>query len=169
MSEIEKPKPKPRGKKIVPAKLRGALAAGEVHKAKARAKRAAYPRKRRPAPPKYKNSGLHINGMWFASKAEGMRYEQLLALEAEGKIENLECQVRFDVRVNNKLCCFYLADFRYTVLDELGRPLRRPVEDVKGMRTPLFVLKAKLVEASHDIEIVEIPAGKVKQWEGRTS
>lgn len=116
---------------------------------------------------KYNAKGEHIDGIWFASQAEGKRYRQLLDMQAKGVIEDLELQVKYPVTVNNQHICNYLADFRYRVVDELGRTLRVVVEDVKGMMTDLYGLKRKLVEAQHHMTISEIPAGKIDQWSDR--
>lgn len=116
---------------------------------------------------KYNAKGEHIDGIWFASGAEAKRYKQLLDIQEQGLIEDLELQVKYAVTVNNQHICNYLADFRYRVVDELGRTLRVVVEDVKGMMTDLYSLKRKLVQAQHGITINEIPAGKIEQWSGQ--
>lgn len=123
-------------------------------------------RAKKPGPKKgkYNAKGKHIDGIWFASSAEADRYLQLVELEKQGRIENLRCQVKYAVALNNVHICNYIADFAYTVVDDLGRTLRDNVEDVKGMVMDLYKLKRKLVEAQHSIRIIEIPAGKVKEW-----
>lgn len=117
---------------------------------------------------KYNSSGRHLDGRWFASEAEAIRYLQLKELVEKGEITELECQPVYPVTVNNRHICKYLADFRYAVIDERGSIVRRVVEDVKGMIMDLYKLKRKLVEASHGIEIVEIPSRKVNEWAGKT-
>ena len=53
----------------------------------------------------------------------------------------------------------YYADFRY--LDaETGRTV---VEDVKGVATPVYKIKKKIIEASYRIEIVEIRKGNARR------
>lgn len=116
---------------------------------------------------KYKAKGQHIDGHWLASKAEATRYLQLKELEQQGVIDELELQPAYDIVVNNIRVCKYLADFRYSVLDERGSVLRKVVEDVKGMMTSMYRLKKKLVHASYSFEIVEIPAREVDKWAGR--
>ena len=112
--------------------------------------------------------GKHVDGKWFASTAEADRYEQLKIMQAAGQIEELECQVRYDVRISNVLICFYLADFRYKVVDDLGRCVSVVVEDVKGMITDIYKLKRKMVQAAYGFTIQEIPSKKVHEWAGRT-
>ena len=90
-----------------------------------------------------------IDGIKFDSKAEGRRYGQLKLLEIAGEITKLELQPRYDLIINDVKCGFYKADFRY--LDN-GKLV---VEDVKGMKTPIYNLKKKLVKAIYGIDIFE--------------
>lgn len=113
-----------------------------------------------------KRKGHTIDGKHFASTAEAVRYIHLKDMEAAGTIEQLECQPRFPVQINNLLVTTYVADFRYRVVDDRGTVLRTTVEDVKGMMTDVYKLKKKLVEASHGFAIAEIPGGKVAKWKG---
>lgn len=125
------------------------------------------PKKPGPRKGKYNAKGQHVDGIWFASQAEALRYQQLLALQEAGVIDQLRLQVKFPVTLNSVHICNYLADFRYNVIDELGRTLREVVEDVKGMMTDLYRLKRKLVEAQHGITIAEIPAKEIGKWADR--
>lgn len=151
----ENPKPTPALKQIAKS-----LGAGRKTSAAAGgAKRTARGREKKPS--KYKAKGRHIDGKWFASEAEAVRYEQLLAMQEAGLIEGLETQPKYEVRINNVLITSYLADFRYRAVDDLGRTTKVVVEDVKGMVMDLYKLKKKMVEAQHGVEIIEIPAGKV--------
>lgn len=61
-------------------------------------------------------------------------------------------QPKYTLIVNGKNCGFYKADFLYTLKDT-GAAV---VVDVKGVRTPVYRLKKKLVEAIYGIEITEI-------------
>jgi hypothetical protein len=128
------------------------------------AKRTARKREAKPKANKYRAKGRHIEGKWFASEAEATRYEQLIAMVNAGVIDTLETQVKYEVRINNVLICSYLADFRYKVLDDLGRTTKVVVEDVKGMVMDLYRLKKKAVEAQHGVVINEIPARKIADW-----
>lgn len=93
-----------------------------------------------------------VDGIEFDSKAEAKRYGELRLLEKAGRIRNLERQVRYDLEINGVKLGFYKADFRYW---DQGSS-QQIVEDVKGVRTPVFALKAKLMKALHRVEIVEI-------------
>ena len=90
---------------------------------------------------KYRAIPVEIDGIRFASQAEGRRYAQLKLLERAGEISRLELQPAFRCEINSKLVCTYRADFSYFTKSS------RTVEDVKGMKTPVYRLKKKLVEA----------------------
>jgi len=90
-----------------------------------------------------------VDGITFDSKKEARRYSELKLLEKCGKIEDLELHPRFDFVINGVKCGFYKADFRYI---ENGFEI---IEDVKGMRTPVYRIKKKLMKAIHDIDIFE--------------
>lgn len=53
--------------------------------------------------------------------------------------------------MNGKKICKYIADFRVTYADG-----RIEVVDVKGVRTGVYRLKKKLVEAQYGIIIIEV-------------
>ena len=99
---------------------------------------------------KYRAVRTTVNGLEFASQKEARRYQALLLLERAGQIRDLELQPRFPCRVNDLLVCTYVADFRYS---ENGAWI---VEDVKGMKTDVYRIKAKLVKALYGITIREI-------------
>lgn len=100
---------------------------------------------------KYRNVPTRVDGIRFASKKEARRYAELKLLQKAGKISHLLLQVPFMCQVNGIVVCKYLADFQY--YDKAGV---RHVEDAKGMRTPLYALKKKLVEAQHNVKIEEV-------------
>ena len=93
-----------------------------------------------------------LDGIVFDSKKEMNRYCELKILQKARVISELELQPRFDLVVNGRKCGFYKADFRYFMLDKK----KYVVEDVKGVRTPVYRLKKKLVEAIHGIVIAEV-------------
>jgi len=85
------------------------------------------------------------------SKAEARRCDELRLLERVGEIARLEQQPRFPCKINGTLICTYVADFAYFANE------KRVIEDVKGQKTQLYVLKKKLVEALFPgTEIVEV-------------
>lgn len=90
---------------------------------------------------KYSAKPTFVDGIRFASKKEAARYEQLLLLVRGNVIKDLKLQPRFQLIVNEKKVCTYVADFEYL---EDGR---RVVEDAKGMRTRDYIIKHKLLMA----------------------
>jgi len=102
-------------------------------------------------PHKYRAEPTIVDGIRFASKKEAKRYGELLLMMKARKITELEVQPWFPIKVNGEPICIYVADFRYC-----DKYLGVIVEDVKGVRTPLYKLKKKLVEAQYGIKIVEV-------------
>lgn len=104
-------------------------------------------------PTKYGNEPVWIDGLRFDSKAEGKRYCELKLLQAAGEITELELQPRFKLNVNGIQVCTYIGDFTYWHVHSK----KRVTEDVKGVETKDFKLKAKLFRAvfGHDIVLVK--------------
>ena len=100
-------------------------------------------------PAKYRAIPVVIDGHRFPSKKEGKRYGELKLLEQAGKISDLKLQPPFDLHVNGVKVCFYKGDFSYV---ENGV---RVIEDVKGVKTPMYRLKRKMMRAEYGIEIRE--------------
>ena len=100
-----------------------------------------------------------VGKLTFASKKESERYVFLKALEKAGKIKELELQPRFPITVvgadgcSHKICT-YVADFRYKV--GRGKKASSVVEDVKGVKTSVYRIKKKLVEAVYGIQVTEV-------------
>ena len=103
-------------------------------------------------PSKYRNTPVIHDGIRFASKAEGKRYLELKLLERAGEIHSLNLQVRYELRVLDDKVCTYVADFVYFDKRNVIH-----VEDVKGMLTPEFKLKARLfrIVMGTEIEIIK--------------
>ena len=100
---------------------------------------------------KYRNKKCTIDGFTFDSLKEGQRYAHLKLMQKAGTIRGLTLQPRFDIDINGQKVCKYFGDFSYTDAD--GKTI---IEDVKGMKTPIYRLKKKLVKALHGVEITEI-------------
>lgn len=98
---------------------------------------------------KYGAKKTIVDGITFDSMAEAARYGALKIIEAAGLISDLRLQVRYDITVNGRKVCRYVADFVYI---ENGKEV---VEDVKGMKTPVYNLKKKLMEAVFGVVILE--------------
>jgi hypothetical protein len=93
------------------------------------------------------------------SKSESRRCADLCALETTGVITHLEQQPEYLVTLNDKPICKYRADFRYRMADS-GLLI---VEDVKGLCTPVFNLKRKMVEAAYPGTVISIFPPKVRK------
>jgi hypothetical protein len=95
----------------------------------------------------------------YDSKREHKRARELRFMQMDGQIRNLREQVKYVLipaqrDAHGKLLereCAYKADFVYE--DHNGKTV---VEDSKGMRTPLYVVKRKLMLQVHGIKIVEV-------------
>lgn len=99
---------------------------------------------------KYRNKKTRVGSLMFDSKLEAARYVDLKKLEEGGVISGLQCQVPFNIEVNDQLICKYLADFVYRDCDG-----KRVVEDAKGKKTPVYALKKKMMRAILGIDIQE--------------
>ncbi len=104
--------------------------------------------------PKYGNRKCEYGGHTFDSRAEMRRYQELELALAAGEIRDLECQHAFRLVVNDVKICDYRADFIYR--DAKTRQV--VVEDVKGVKTPAYQLKKKLMLALFGIVIAEVEA-----------
>lgn len=92
-----------------------------------------------------------MDGRVFDSKKEAARYQELSMLERSGIIKSLVCQPKFPLDVNGTRICTYIADFSY--VDQSGREV---IEDVKGIKTATYRLKAKLMIACYGLRVVEV-------------
>ena len=100
---------------------------------------------------KYRAVPTTIDGIRFDSRTEAARYGELCILQRAGEIQGLEVHPRFElvpkVTLKDGRRCraiSYVADFAY---QEKGR---RIVEDVKGVKTPMFQLKANLFQRRYE-------------------
>ena len=114
---------------------------------------------------KYGAQKTVVDGITFASKAEARRYMDLRLLERGREISELKTQVRYDFILNGINIGFYKADFTY--VDCASR--KTIVEDVKGMATPVYRLKKKLMRAMHGITIQEIGKASAARDGGRAA
>jgi hypothetical protein len=105
-----------------------------------------------PKLPKYGNRRCIMDGIRFDSEAERDRYAALLIEQRAGLISDLKDHPRFDIEVNGMLICRYEADASYV------RDGKLCAEDVKGVRTALFIVKQKLMRAVHGIDVIEVKA-----------
>lgn len=120
--------------------------------------------------PKYKNRKVNIDGDVFDSMKEYWRFAELKQMQAEGKITDLQRQVKYILipaqrepdtigkrggvkkgKLLEREVAYY-ADFVYRLADT-GTLI---VEDTKGMRTTEYIIKRKLMLFIHKIRIKEL-------------
>jgi hypothetical protein len=107
---------------------------------------------------KYRAQPTEVDGIRFHSKAEARRYLELKLLEKAGEVKELELQPKFPLYAPSKswgkheLVAIYVADFRY----RKGPRGLLVIEDVKGMKTPVYRLKKKWFEAQYGLSITEV-------------
>lgn len=104
---------------------------------------------------KYNAIKTTVDNITFDSRAEAQRYQVLKIIERAGEIKELKLQPRFPVVINGKKICDYVADFQYI---ENGVTV---VEDVKGVKTPVYQLKKKLVKALYGLDILETKGKRI--------
>lgn len=100
---------------------------------------------------KYNAKKTYVDGIAFDSKKEAKRYQELKLLERGGVISDIDCQVKFELlpKQDGERAVKYIADFVYK---ENGQVI---VEDVKGKKTQVYILKRKLMLERHGIKILE--------------
>ena len=119
---------------------------------------------------KYHNHKVELQGEVFDSKKEATRWLELKALEKAGKISGLQRQKKFELipaqyeegttgprggYKKGKLLereVVYYADFVY--FDEEEKDF--VIEDAKGVRTPEYVIKRKLLLWLRGYQIREV-------------
>lgn len=90
-----------------------------------------------------------VDGIRFDSELEARRYRDL---KGDPLVRDLRWQVPFAFEEGGKILFRWISDFIYRRGD--GPEI---IEDVKGMKTPVYRLKKKLIEARHGITISEWP------------
>lgn len=110
---------------------------------------------------KFNNTRIELNGMVFDSKKEYSRYIELKARSQRNEIQELKCQVKFELAPKVKIAgekrakpaLRYFADFTYLENGVLV------VEDVKSAITrklASFRNKKHLMKTVHGIDVREI-------------
>lgn len=93
----------------------------------------------------------YVRDKKFDTDRERHRHAELLHLERDGEIRDLQRKVRFELRVNRQVICYYIADFTYK--KAVGNVF--VVEDVKGRRVREYFLKKRLMKACHGIDVLD--------------
>jgi len=116
---------------------------------------------------KYRNVKVEYQGMKFDSEGEMNRWCELLILQRDGKITDLQRQVRITVFEGStyQLSIHWIPDFCYTINAPDGK---KCVEDFKSPITakkPDFRIKVKLFKKLHPNFLVYISTKKgVVEW-----
>ena len=100
---------------------------------------------------KYNNRRVNSPDGWFDSQREYKRWGELKLLEKAGEIKDLKRQVPYElIPKDGRLRAIkFIADFVYM---EKGKEV---VEDSKGYRNRLYMLKWRMMLHTHGIEILE--------------
>ncbi len=104
------------------------------------------PRQRRAS--KFNAQRTEVDGITFDSKGEAGRWQELQMMQRAGVIQGLVRQVVMEIHIDGKTC-EYRADFAY------WENSRLVIEDFKGVKTPVYRLKKKLVYQALGLEITE--------------
>lgn len=117
--------------------------------------------KSKPKRPKFNNTTVEMDGVKFDSTKEYKRYIELKARSQRGEIQELKCQVKFELAPKVKIegekraksALRYFADFTYIENGVLV------VEDVKSIATrklPSYRNKKHLMKSVHGVDIKEV-------------
>ena len=122
-----------------------------------------------PQKSKYKNQKVTYMGIEFDSQLEANRYGELVLMQRAGEISELRRQVEYELIPSQRepdtvgprggikpgkvieRAVYYIADFVYK--DKQGNTV---VEDTKGVKTPDYTIKRKLMLWIHKIRIKEV-------------
>jgi hypothetical protein len=96
---------------------------------------------------KFKAIQTVCDGIKFSSKKEAKRYNELKCLQSNKDVIFFLRQVPFYLPGNTK----YVCDFQVFWSDG-----NVTFEDVKGFKTPTYILKKKMVENLYPITLIEI-------------
>lgn len=101
---------------------------------------------------KYGNKKCEEDGYVFDSAKELRRYRELKILQRTKAISALRVHPVIPLRVGGVVVCEYEPDFDYNCGDDMV------IEDVKSKptKTPVYVIKRKLLFAIYGVEVKEI-------------
>lgn len=111
---------------------------------------------------KYGAKKTQVDNINFHSQAEAKRYRELMLLKRAGEVTDVQLQPSYVLMPGFKhkatgkrvQAITYKADFLVTYADG-----HQEIEDVKGVRTPVYLLKKKLFMNLHpDLYIKEVSA-----------
>lgn len=116
---------------------------------------------------RYYNVKTVYDGIEFDSKAEVIRYQELMLMFKAGQITKPEYHPVYDINVGGQRICRYEADFRYSKITEAATHDGYVIEDVKcrhktkhgAVRTTMTAdarIKHKLVNAIYGVPVTII-------------
>lgn len=100
---------------------------------------------------KYSAQAIEADGYRFASLRERDAYFDLKMRLRAGDITDLELQPRYPLVVNGIAVATYVADFRFRERDGQLKVL-----DAKGVKTAVYRIKRKLMQAVHGVTVEEV-------------
>ena len=105
----------------------------------------------KPKPNKYGAQRVQVDGIFFDSKKEAARFNELKLMQTAGLISKLETHPVYGIFYNGETICQVELDFKYWDV----RRAEYIHEDVKttASDTALSKLKRKLARAFHGIEV----------------
>lgn len=105
---------------------------------------------------KYHAKKTVIDGITFDSKKEAKRYLELKYMEENNIIQNLVLQPEWTLVMSQLTSQGRLRPVKYRADFTYYRNGKLIVEDVKGVKTPEYIIKKKLMFEKYRIEITEI-------------
>lgn len=96
---------------------------------------------------KFRAIATEVDNIKFSSKKEAKRYLELKLLVKAGEILFFLRQVPFHLPGEVKYVCDFMIFWKDGTVT---------IEDVKGMKTPMYILKKKQVESLYPITITEV-------------
>ena len=103
---------------------------------------------------KYGNKKVRLpDGTVYDSHKEYSRHMMLLLLERSGEISDLKRQVKYELipKQDGERAVYYVADFVY----KDTRTGEKIVEDCKGFKTDVYILKRKMLRYRYGIKMLE--------------
>ena len=94
---------------------------------------------------------MNQDGTWSDSKKEARIDGKMMLLKHDPTVAAIERKNKYPLVVNGEHCGNYICD--WTVYRKDGS---REVYDAKGVKTPVYNLKKKLMRAIHKIEVIEL-------------
>jgi len=96
---------------------------------------------------KFNAKRTKVDGVKFSSKREAKHYQDLLLAEQSGDLLFFLRQVPFHLSGGIRYVCDFV---------EFWRDGEVRFVDIKGFKTPMYLLKKKQVEAAYPITITEV-------------